>query len=469
MTAANRPVFPLKLPRWSCNLRQQVYNCRESVFKMEIPAQPNNPPKLTFSVGKGQYQMRRRTLIQNAAGMGLLGGFLGNPMTTLYASETGASSLPVSPATDDAQVSDWDVELAKRIAELEDRGGGTLQLNDGVYQISKTLQVPTSVSLFMTPNAVIRAKADFVGEAVVLKKAIGDRSKFSHTSGWIRGGVIDGARQPLTGIQVEGVERFEIADLVVLNATNRGIHMLKGGYERNITRVRCDVDQDIRCHPGSIGVHYEGGDCKVILMHVIGYETGVRSDSGSNWFTTIHVWNWEPTQGPMFYSFYCNGGHNTFMDCYADTPTTAGFYVNAANQSFLQCHVFYSRWAKDNSGAGFLITPNGQNGSYYGNVIYAKQDGHRLAKAFDGDLEGACILANTTLTGVMGGLENRMPSGGSGVPPLNLAGTGFRLTQQLKAPLPEDGEPGEVRWVDDGKESALWVKTTPGWKKSKLV
>jgi len=62
-----------------------------------------------------------------------------------------------------------------------------------------------------------------------------------------------------------------------------------------------------------------------------------------------------------------------------------------------------------------------------------------------------------------------MPSGGSGVPPLNLAGTGFRLTQQLKAPLPEDGEPGEVRWVDDGKESALWVKTTPGWKKSKLV
>ena len=53
MTAANRPVFPLKLPRWSCNLRQQVYNCWESVFKMEIPGQPNNPPKLTFSVGKG--------------------------------------------------------------------------------------------------------------------------------------------------------------------------------------------------------------------------------------------------------------------------------------------------------------------------------------------------------------------------------------------------------------------------------
>jgi hypothetical protein len=36
-TAANRPAFPLKLPRWSCNLRQRAYICREFVFKMEIP------------------------------------------------------------------------------------------------------------------------------------------------------------------------------------------------------------------------------------------------------------------------------------------------------------------------------------------------------------------------------------------------------------------------------------------------
>ena len=36
-TAANRPAFPLKLPRWSCTLRQRAYNRRESVSKMEIP------------------------------------------------------------------------------------------------------------------------------------------------------------------------------------------------------------------------------------------------------------------------------------------------------------------------------------------------------------------------------------------------------------------------------------------------
>jgi hypothetical protein len=35
--------------------------------------------------------------------------------------------------------------------------------------------------------------------------------------------------------------------------------------------------------------------------------------------------------------------------------------------------------------------------------------------------------------------------------------------------MPEMGEIGEVRWVDDGKSSALWVKTTSGWKRSELV
>jgi hypothetical protein len=60
--------------------------------------------------------------------------------------------------------------------------------------------------------------------------------------GRIRGGVIDGGSHAITGLRIEAVERLEIADLEVMNATHKGIHLLKGGYEKNITRVRCDVD-----------------------------------------------------------------------------------------------------------------------------------------------------------------------------------------------------------------------------------
>lgn len=408
--------------------------------------------------------MNRRDLLQNAAGFGLVSGAFATPWSRSCLAQSATGTVP---GAKNANVSDWHEELTRRIAALEQGGGGTLELGDGLYEISQPLRLPVSVSLVMTPNAVIRAKSGFQGDAVVIKGG-GSPSRFTVASGWIRGGIIDGGLQPITGLKVEGVERLEIADLEIQNATYKGIHLLRGGYERNITRVRCEVSLDARYAPGSIGIHYEGGDNKVILAHVIGYETGVRSDDSSNWFTMIHVWNYDPVQGPMQYCFYCNGDNNTFNQCYADSPTIAGFYVSKPSQSFMQCRVFYSRWAKDNSGAGFLITPEGRDGNYIGTAIFADHE-HRLAKAFDGDLEGASILATTTLGGVDGGLENRIPSGDSAAPPLRLAGTGVCLTRQQQRPQPQDGDLGEIRWVDDGRSSALWVKTSSGWKKSRLV
>ncbi|MGO8791725.1 MAG: hypothetical protein ACLQVL_30655 [Terriglobia bacterium] len=410
----------------------------------------------------------RHQLLRSSLRWGIVAGLFGNKMSLLKASQTDTGVRPGSPPTVGSPVDDWHAELTGRIAALEARGGGTLELADGVYEISKPLRLPVSVSLVMTPYAVIRARQGFQGDAVIIKGG-GKGSKFCFHGGWIRGGVIDGNRQPLTGLRVEsGVARMEIADLEVLNALYKGIHVLPGGYETNLSRVRCDVELHTRYAPQSIGIHFERGDCKVILAHVIGYETGLRSDGSSNWFTMIHVWNADPTQGPMNYCFYCNGGHNTFNQCYADSPTIAGFYITKPNQSMVQCRVYYSRWAKDNSGAGFLITPEGKYGSYLGNVLFA-DNGHRLAKAFAGDLDDACILGTSTW-GVMGGLENRIPSGSSSDhPPLNMVGSGVRLTPQAAPPLPEQGVLGEVRWVDAGTSSALWVKTSRGWKKSELV
>ncbi|MDR3678142.1 MAG: hypothetical protein P4N24_21855 [Acidobacteriota bacterium] len=369
---------------------------------------------------------------------------------------------------DGSEIDDWHEQLTGQIKELEARGGGTLELADGVYEITKPLRLPVSVSLVMTPYAVIRARRGFQGDAVIVKGG-GKSSKFCYHGGWIRGGVIDGNRLPLTGLRVEsGVARMEIADLEVLNALHKGIHVLGSGYETNLTRVRCDVELNTRYAPQSIGIHFEKGDCKVILAHVIGYETGLRSDASSNWFTMIHVWNSDDTQGPMKYCFYCNGGNNTFNQCYADSPTIAGFYITKPHQSMVQCRVYYSRWAKDNSGAGFLITPEGKHGSYLGNVLFGNNE-HRLAEAFSGELDGACILG-TSSWGVVGGLENRIPSGSSvDYPPLNIVGSGVRLTPQATPPLSDQGVVGELRWVDDGTASALWVKTARGWKKSELV
>jgi hypothetical protein len=412
--------------------------------------------------------MKRRKLIQVASG-GIVAGLMGVHLDKVYANE------PVAPIDRETPIDDWHDELTERITLMDANGGGTLELGDGLYEISKPLRIPVSVSLIMTPNAVIKAKAGFEGDVVIVKSK-GKKSKYSDTAGWIRGGIIDGNKLPVTGIRVENVMRLEIADLLVHNALYKGIHLLKGGYEKNLTRIRCDVDLDTRYAPGSMGIHYENGDSKVYLAHVIGYETGLRSDSSSNWFNLIHVWNYDEKQGPMLINFYCNGENNTFNQCYADSPTTAGFYITRPHQSFLQNRVYYSRWAADVSGVGFQITPKGKHCNFIGNVLFANE-GHRLAKAYDGDLEGATILGTSSWQ-VVGGLENRIPSGETAVegidggfqyPPLQLSGSGFRLTQQTAAPLSGQGATGEIRWVDDGKSSALWVKTTNGWKKAKLT
>jgi hypothetical protein len=413
--------------------------------------------------------MKRRKLLKAASG-GIVAGLLGTHFDSAFASEM--PRLTVNAESSSSAGDQYD-ELTKRITEMDAAGGGTLELGDGVYEISRPLRIPVCVSLIMTPNAVIRAAGNFDGDAVIIKGG-GNKSKYTDTAGWIRGGVIDGAKQILTGIRVEDVQRLEIADLIVLNCLYKGIHLLNGGYEKNITRVRCDVDLYTKYAPGSIGIHYENADSKVYLAHVIGYETGLRSDGGSNWFNLMHVWNFDEAQGPMFINFYCNGTANTFNQCYADSPSTAGFYITKPHQSFLQNRVFYSRWAQDNAGVGFKILPEGKHGNYIGNLLFAAE-GHRLAKAFDGDLEGSSIIGTSTWR-TLDGLENRLPSGeaasddiNGGYPPLHLSGTGFRLTQQTSVPLPADGLLGEVRWIDDGKNSAIWVKTSQGWKKSKLT
>src|ERR1035438_3370598 len=197
--------------------------------------------------------MDRRTIIQKGAGFGFLGGVIGNGRTVFCADQPNDHRFEGSRSDDKSPVADWHLELTRRIAALEARGGGTLELGDGVYQISKPLRLANSVSLLMTPNAVIRARPAFDGDAVIIKDC-GRKSVFTDTSGWIRGGVIDGGLQPLTGLRVEAVERLEIADLEVKNATYKGIHLLAGGYERNITRVRCDVDLNAHYAPKSVGI-----------------------------------------------------------------------------------------------------------------------------------------------------------------------------------------------------------------------
>jgi hypothetical protein len=361
-------------------------------------------------------------------------------------------------------------ELTRRIAALEQSGGGTLELPDGVYGVDRTLRLPRTVSLCMTPNAIIRALPGFVGEAVVLKTATDKNRELHKRAGWIRGGIIDGGKLPVTGLKIEGGSRLEVSELEVLNALQKGIHA-NGWYEINMHNIRCNVDLDVKCPPGSIGLHMENADSVVHTMMIIGYEVGVRSDGGSNDFNSIHVWNYDPTHGPMNYCFYCNGTGDSYFQCYADSPCLAGFYVCKPFQRIFASRTFYSRFQTDRAGVGVLITPEGFRGTYMGNFYYAVAE-CTLDKAYDGHLEDATILGDVYPCGVVhGGKECRIPSQNGELnqyPQVHVVGPSLRLDAKSAPPTPTEGQIGDLAWLDEPGNEAVFVKTSRGWLRARL-
>lgn len=309
--------------------------------------------------------------------------------------------------------------------------GGTagLRLPAGMYAISRTLELPTSVSLQLDPGACIRALPGFRGEAVIRK----ERCRTHAWSGRISGGMIDGGKQDVTGIHVPGACRMDISDIEIVDCLCKGIHIglsaadKTWGYEVNVRGVRCAIDLQTRHADGSVGLHYEQvTDSYVSQVVIIGYETGVASESASNDFSQVHVWS-VTANGPLKRNFFCNGWGDSYNQCYADAPfdegrVCYGFLVNRPFNRFSNCRVYCNNYTHDNTVIGFMLTPSGTHGSYLNNLFTAGKE-RRIKAAFAGTLEAATILGNGYDPNILTGRENRIPSdtgGISHIPPLQV-------------------------------------------------
>jgi hypothetical protein len=186
----------------------------------------------------------------------------------------------------------------------------------------------------------------------------------------------------------------------------------------------------------------------------------------------VHVWNYDPTHGPMNYCFYCNGTGDAYFQCYADSPKLAGFYVCKPFQRIFASRTFYSRFQADRAGAGVFITPEGFRGCYMGNFYYAVAE-RTLAKAYDGHLADATILGDVYPQGVVhGGKECRIPSQNGDLnqyPPVHVAGPSLRLDPRPTPPAPDEGRVGDIAWVDQPGREAIWIKTSAGWRRAELT
>jgi len=274
----------------------------------------------------------------------------------------------------------------------------------------------------------------FSGDTL-LRKQPGKRG-IHHYNGRITGGVLDGNKQNLMGIHVPAACRLDICDIEIVDCLTKGIYIGSPqdtwGYEVNVRSVRCAIDHKTAHAPGSIGLHYEKiTDSFISQVIIIGYETGVASESSSNDFTQVHVWS-VTSHGPLKRNFYCNGWGDSYNQCYADAPFDEGnecygFLVNKPFNRFTNCRVYCNNYTFDNTVVGFNITDGGTHGSYINNLFTAGKE-RRIKAAFAGNLEAATILGNGYDPNIIGGRENRIPSDTGGIsyiPPLKINDSDF--------------------------------------------
>jgi hypothetical protein len=283
------------------------------------------------------------------------------------------------------------------------------------------------VSLSLRPGTILRALSGFKGQAIVETESYGgDATSAGGEIHWtpqtIEGGIIDGAGQLLTGIRSVRDRETDIRNITIRDCRFKGIHVgVEQGCEVNLFNVRVQCERGVIATDDSIGIHIDKAtDNLVCGAIVIGYATGVRSDSSSNDISQAHVWNYN-TNCRLRTCFYCNGWNDSWNQCYADSPMNGdeigyGFYVARPFNRIIGGRVYNNDWTTPDKVIGIFIAPGGTHGTYLANHFTARK-GHRIWRAFDGTLDSATIFGNSFNPEVAGGIVAQIPSGGGGLSP----------------------------------------------------
>jgi hypothetical protein len=302
--------------------------------------------------------------------------------------------------------------FARYVALLQDRGGGTIAVPDGVYGLSQSLILPPKIHIQMTPGATLLALPGFQGDAVV---QIGETDKNFDTGGWpndqyLLNGKIDGNRQPLIGLRLTGGLGVTVENLIVQNALKTGIEIgVQRGHEMCLSKVRVVVDRGTEALPDSKGIHFiQAHDSVVRDAVVTGYATSVWNSASSNNFHMVHVWNYD-TNVLLKTCFYDEGNNNSYVQCYADGPTVPegeigyGWYLKGPHTRIVSSQLYASHWTERDTMIGIYVAPEARACTFMANYFmvnrptdpHGGRKRHDMKAAFAGSLDGACIVGNT--------------------------------------------------------------------------
>lgn len=228
---------------------------------------------------------------------------------------------------------DGSVDVADGIQALIDSNPNrTLYFPDGTYLISHPIMTPAeptlSVSLSLSPYAVLKASDDWSSEEAMVRLGETHRANDIRTNGsnyYFTGGIIDG-NMIANGISIDGGRETSIHD-VSIKHTKIGIHIKKGANnnsnDADIFGVNIIGNRTVE----SVGVLIEGSDNSLTNMRIADVYIGVKLLGSGTIMRNIHpLYTCDYTDYKDSCGFYDNTGDNWYATCYSD-HFAIGFYM----------------------------------------------------------------------------------------------------------------------------------------------
>ena len=246
-----------------------------------------------------------------------------------------------------AQAAVGSAELQRRIDAAP---FGSLELDEGVYEISETLVITNACSLRMHQNAVLRAVKPMA--CVVDANLIAVRNDSYRMA--ITGGTIDG-NGLASCLQADGFCHFTLRDTCFLNGKEYGLW--SGGrrlHDCELIAENLYFKCTKRGLAGNTAVRVSGSDDHFTDIIVLDWTVGFDLPTGvHNRFTRCHVWGGrippakpgeerEMLKNSVAFRTGPDAWHNFFHQCYADTAKIG--FDNAGNDSLYTGCVYYNNY-----------------------------------------------------------------------------------------------------------------------------
>ena len=219
--------------------------------------------------------------------------------------------------------------------------GRTIYLNDGVYNISSTVYLPSdktkAVSLRLSNYATIKAASSWSGDDAMI--AIGTKTEAASaekSANTVMGGIIDGAGLAKVGLSLENCKNTLVSNVTVKN-TKTAVWVKSSAVAVNVEGVTVNGDGSAE----TVGILNDASSNVFSTINMANVAMGLKNSGSYNDFRNISVSS--SSKELNCYGFYEAGSNNVFELCTSQEFANGYFIKDGTASVFEACNAYWSK------------------------------------------------------------------------------------------------------------------------------